>query len=268
MSVHSPDLNPSLTADDEFADASDAVDDRSRMTFLEHLDELRRRILYSLYVLIGCCAVTFYFWDPLFRYFVAYFGEHGGQLIFTQPMAGFMFSLKISALAGLVIASPFIFAQTWLFVAPGLYAREKKVVIPFVICSSLCFFAGAYFAHVVAFPSMWTFFASYALEGQLGFLPNLDTTFSFYVKAVLGLGLVFQMPMMVFFLARFGIVTARMMIRHFKYAVLAIIVVAAVITPSSDPVNLAVFSAPMLGLYVLSIGVAWLFGRKRRADDV
>jgi sec-independent protein translocase protein TatC len=239
------------------------TDDRSRMSFLEHLDELRRRILYSAYVLAACCAVTLYYWDPLFRYFVTYFGQQGGKLVFNQPMAGFMFSLKISALAGLGMASPFIFTQIWLFVAPGLYAREKRVVIPFAFFSSLFFFAGAYFAHRIAFPSMWAFFASYEVGEALAFMPTLDYTFSFYVKTVLGLGLVFQMPMLVFFLARFGVVTAKFMIQKFKYAVLAIVVIAAVITPSGDPVNLAIFSAPMLVLYVISIGVAWAFGKKR-----
>jgi sec-independent protein translocase protein TatC len=253
-------------------DGAEPLDDRSKMSFLEHLDELRRRILYSLYVLLACCAVTFYFWDPLFKFYINYFGQLGGHLVFTQPMAGFMFSLKISALAALGVASPFIFSQAWLFVAPGLYAKEKKVVVPFVIFASMFFFAGAYFAHRIAFPSMWKFFASYEVPAvaspgtstpALEFLPNLDTTFSFYVKTVLGLGLVFQMPMVVFFLARFGIVTAKFMIKQFKYAVLAIIVIAAIITPSGDPVNLTVFSAPMLVLYVLSIGVAWVFGKKR-----
>lgn len=241
----------------------DAADDRGRMTFLEHLDELRRRLLYSVYVLIACCAITFYFWEPLFTYYVGYFGAQGGKLVFTQPMAGFMFSLKISALAGLAVASPFLFTQLWLFVAPGLYAREKRVVIPFVFFSSVLFFAGAYFAHTIAFPSMWNFFASYEQAGALEFLPTLDLTFSFYVKMVLGLGLVFQMPMLVFFLARFGVVTAGFMVKQFKFAVLLIVVIAAVITPSGDPVNLAVFSAPMLVLYIFSIGVAWLFGKKR-----
>lgn len=246
----------------------DEVDDRSRMSFLEHLDELRNRLLHSLYVLVACCAIAFYFWDPLYRYYVTYFGQYGGDLVFTQPMAGFMFSLKISALAGLMVASPFLFMQAWLFVAPGLYAREKKVVIPFVFCATIFFLAGAYFAHTIAFPSMWVFFASYEVEnGGLTFLPNLDTTFGFYVKAVLGLGLIFQMPMVVFFLARFGVITAAFMIRNFKYALLGIVIIAAVITPSSDPVNLAVFSAPMLVLYLLSIGVAWVFGKKKIKED-
>ncbi len=240
----------------------DELDDRSRMTFLEHLDELRRRLITSLYVLIACCGVAFVFWQPLYEYFVDYFGEYGGQLIYTQPMAGFMFSMKLSALAGLIVASPVLFTQAWLFVAPGLYAREKKVVIPFVFCASVCFLSGAYFAHAVAYPAMWQFFASYEGEGLL-FMPNLDVTFGLYVKVILALGLIFQMPVAVFFMARFGVISAGFMIKHFKYAVLAIVVLAAVITPSGDVVTLSIFSAPMLGLYILSIGVAWLFGKKR-----
>lgn len=251
-----------LMADDEFTDTEEGLTDRSKMSFLDHLDELRRRILYSLYVLVACGAVTFYYWDPLFRFYVRYFQAYGGKLIYTQPMAGFMFSLQISALAALIISSPFIFSQIWLFIAPGLYAKEKRVVVPFVFFSSLFFFGGGYFAHRVAFPAMWRFFASYEIDG-LGFMPSLDVVFSMYVKTVLGVGLVFQLPMLVFFLARFGIVSARLMIRYFKYAVLVIIIVAAIITPTQDPVTLSIFAGPMLGLYVLSIGVAWLFGKKR-----
>lgn len=246
--------------------ADDAADDRSRMTFLEHLDELRRRLLYSIYVLVACCAVALFFWERLFEYFVVYFSENGGQLIYTQPMAGFMFSMKLSALAGLLVASPFLFTQLWLFVAPGLYAREKKVVIPFVFFASVLFLSGAYFAHVVAFPSMMAFFAGYE-RGALSFMPTLDTVFGLYVKTVLGLGLIFQMPLLVFFLARFGVVTAGFMIRKFKYAVLGIVVIAAVITPTADVITLAIFSGPMLLLYIISIGVAWVFGKKKITDD-
>jgi sec-independent protein translocase protein TatC len=262
MAAHSSDIG---TADHDFHGTTEESGG-SRMSFLDHLDELRRRILYSVYVLTATCAVTFYYWEPLFKYYVSYFGRNGGTLIYTQPMAGFMFSLKISALAGLVIASPFVFTQVWLFVAPGLYAKEKKVVIPFVLFSSLFFFAGAYFAHRIAFPSMYAFFASYEVGG-LKYFPTLDDTFGLYVKVILGLGIVFEMPMLVFFLARFGIVSAKLMLRYFKYAVLAIVIIAAVITPSSDPVNLAIFSVPMLVLYIISIGVAWAFGKKRRIEE-
>jgi sec-independent protein translocase protein TatC len=252
--------------DDAYAED---VDDRSRMSFLEHLDELRRRILYCVYALTGTCLVGFYFWQPLFQYYVQYFSENGGQLVYTQPMAGFMFSLKLSALAGLLAASPFLFTQLWLFVAPGLYAREKKVVVPFVFFATLFFITGAYFAHTIAYPSMYRFFAGYE-DGALRFMPTVDTVFSLYVKTVLGLGIVFQMPMLVFFLARFNVVTAGFMIRKFKYAVLGIVVVAAIITPSADIPTLVIFSGPMLVLYIISIGVAWVFGKKKmpsRVDD-
>jgi sec-independent protein translocase protein TatC len=240
--------------------------DHSRMSFLEHLDELRRRILYSVYAFGACFAVAFWFWDPMYGYLVRHFQANTNtQLIYNQPMAGFMFSLKITALAALIVASPFIFSQLWLFVAPGLYAREKRVAIPFVFFSSLLFAAGAGFAHFIAFPMMWQFFASYQLYG-VKFLPTLDLTLSFYIKIVLGLGLVFQMPILVFFLARFGMVTAGFLARKIKYAVLIIVIVAAVITPSADVVTQMVFAAPMFVLYLISIVVAWLFGKKKTSE--
>jgi sec-independent protein translocase protein TatC len=219
-------------------------------------------------MLVGCCVVTFYYWDELYRYYAQYFQQLGGNvtLVFNKPMAGFMFSLKLSALVGLVVAAPFIFAQAWLFVAPGLYRREKRLVLPFVFFSSIFFFLGAYFSHRVAFPSMWQFFASYAQHG-ISFFPTVDETFGLYVKVLLGLGLVFQMPMVVFVFARFGVVTAGFLMRKIKYAVLIIVVVAAVITPSGDPVTLAIFTAPMVLLYLLSIGVAWVFQKKRTDED-
>jgi sec-independent protein translocase protein TatC len=271
----------STPASDTFADVQEQEHeqdaDRSRMSFLEHLDEFRRRLLYSVYALTATCAVTFYYWEPIYRYLAGYLASQGGELIFSQPMAGFMFSLKSSALLGLIIASPFIFTQIWLFIAPGLYAKEKRVVIPFVFFSTILFVAGAYFGHVIGFPSMWKFFASYSLQEvvvQTGetkqlvrYMPQLDIAFSFYVKVILGLGVAFQMPMLVFFLARFGMVSAGFLARKFKYACLIIIVAAAVITPSGDPVTLAVFSAPMLVLYLVSIAVAWVFGKRQKKED-
>ena len=238
--------------------------DRSRMSFLEHLDELRRRILYSIYALAGCFAIAFWFWNDMYAFLVQYFALNaaGTRLIYSQPMAGFMFSLKITALAALIAASPFIFSQIWLFVAPGLYAREKKVAIPFVFCSSLLFMGGAAFAHFVAFPMMWRFFASYQLYG-VEFMPTLDLTLSLYIKVVVALGLIFQMPVLVFFLARFGVVTAGFLLRKIKYAILIIVIVAAIATPSADVMTLLVFAGPMFVLYLVSIVVAWIFGKKR-----
>ena len=259
------DLGRALGADDDVEQAVDDASDRGRMTFLEHLDELRRRIIYSLYAFLAAFAVTLYYWKELWIFLTTYFGRMGGQLVMTKPMAGFMFSMKLSALAAILVASPFVFTQLWLFVAPGLYAKEKRVVIPFVLFSSLLFFSGAVFAHLAGFPAMWGFFASYDALGGVKFFPTLDDTFAFYVKAILGLGLAFQLPMLVYFLARFGMVTWKFLVKQFRYAVLIIVIVAAVVTPSGDPITLMVFSVPMLVLYVISIGVAWMFGKPKKA---
>jgi len=263
MTPNTPDAG-SLALHEDLADDHDT--DRSRMSFLEHLDELRRRILYSIYAILATCAATFYFWDRMYAYMAQYFSAYGGHLVYNSPAGGFMFSLKIGFLSGLLLAAPFVFSQLWLFVAPGLYAKEKKVVIPFVFFSSVLFGAGAWFGHTVAFPSMWRFFASYEIPG-LTFMPAIDETFSFYWKMILGLGLVFQMPMLVFFLARFGVVSAGFLARKFKYAILIIFIVAAVVTPSADIVTQCIFAAPMLGLYAISIAVAWIFQKKKRKDS-
>jgi sec-independent protein translocase protein TatC len=256
-----------LSADEELDEAVEATDDRSRMSFLDHLDELRRRILYSLYAVIAACAVTFYFWDAMFLYLATYFQAHGGQLIYTRPMSAFMFSLKTGVLAGLLVASPFVFSQLWLFIAPGLYAREKRVVVPFVLLSTLLFGSGVAFGHLVAFPAMWTFFASFDGMGGLKYMPTIDDVFSFYTRILLALGLIFQMPVLVYFLARFRMVTAGFLLKHFKYALLAIFIIAAAVTPSPDIVTQTVFAAPMLVLYLVSIVVAWLVGRRRPAEE-
>jgi sec-independent protein translocase protein TatC len=243
-----------------------ASDERGRMGFLEHLDELRRRLLYSVYAIVASCAVTFFFWDRMFVYLAGYFREYHATLIYTRPMGAFLFSMKVGVLSGLLVASPFVFLQIWLFVAPGLYSKEKRVAIPFVFFSTLLFTGGAAFGHLMAFPAMWKFFASYDGMGGIQFFPTIDDTFSFYVKTILGLGLVFQMPLLVFVLARFGIVSGRFLLKHFKYAVLGIFVLAAVVTPSADMVTQLIFAAPMLVLYGVSILVAWIFG-KRKAPD-
>lgn len=266
MTPDPPSIGPVLAADDQFADADDLAQDAGgRMSFLEHLDELRRRLLYSIYALVATCALTFSFMDRLSLFMQGYFVANGGKLIFTRVPEGFLFEFKVAALAGLILASPFIFSQFWLFVAPGLYAREKKVVLPFVASATVLFGTGVYFAHVYAFPMMLRFFAGFATTYMQG-LFTVGEIFSFYVKIVIGLGLVFEMPMLVFFLARFGIVNARFLIRQGKYAVLVIFIVAAVITPP-DALSQVMVAGPMIGLYALSILIAWLFGKKKRAEE-
>jgi sec-independent protein translocase protein TatC len=256
--------NPGIDEPVEMEDESEQTEERSRMGFLDHLDELRKRILYSVYAIVAGCIGPFIFWEELFTYTARYFNQYGATLIYTSPMGAFMFSLQICLLLGLIIASPFVFSQMWLFVAPGLYAKEKRVVVPFVLFSTILFGAGAAFSHLVAFPSMWRFFASYNGIGGLQFFPTIDETFGLYVKVTLGLGLVFQMPLLVYFLSKFGIVTWRFLAKQFRYALLIIVILAAIITPSADIATQMVFAVPMLVLYVISIGVAWVFGKKKK----
>jgi sec-independent protein translocase protein TatC len=255
---------PSPDTDDV---AEEAATGGARMGFLEHLDELRKRIIYAIYGLIAGCILPFFFADRIYHAMTGYFAQvlpQGVKMIYTQASDGFMFELKLAFLVGLMLASPWVFAQLWFFVAPGLYTREKKVVIPFVFFSTLLFIGGAAFNHYIAFLAMWKFFATFSNE-YIQFLPDIKSAFSMYIMMGLGLGAIFEMPMLMFFLARFGIVTWQFLARQWKYATVLIFIIAAVITPSPDIATQCIFAAPMFVLYGISIGVAWMFGKPRKA---
>jgi sec-independent protein translocase protein TatC len=252
--------------DEEVDETSDESDGSSRMSFLDHLEELRKRIIYSVYGIIAGCCVSFWFAVPLTHYLERYLTAFGGKLIYTELTGGFMFYFKVGGTAGLLLATPVLLFQMWMFIAPGLYQKEKKVVLPFVLSASTLFALGVSFAHFVAVPSMLKFFASFSNE-FVDMRPNISDAFDFYVKMVIAFGLVFQMPILVFFLARFGIVTAGFLWKHFRYAILIIFIIAAIATPTPDPVNQTIFAMPMILLYLLSILVAWMFQKKKKKDD-
>ena len=182
---------------------------------------------------------------------------------YTEPTEAFFLNIKMAALAGLLVATPVIMSQVWLFVAPGLYANEKKFAIPFVAIGTGFFVGGAMFAHYMLFPIAWGFFASFSME-YMAFMPRIQPAFSLYVRLVLACGLVFQLPTIVFFLARMGVVTPGFLVRNIKYAILVIFIFAAILTPTGDPVTLTMMAAPMILLYGLSIGIAWAFGKRKR----
>ncbi len=259
---------PSATPGDDEDD--DPIDDAgSKMSFLEHLDELRKRLIYVVYSLIVGCVIAFIFIGRIFDFIMkpmylmlATDTGSGAKLMYTAGPEPFMLHIKIGFLAGIFIASPLILWQVWKFIAPGLYSHEKKFAIPFVLMSTLFFVAGGLFAHYVAFPVTWNFFKGFGNEYMV-FMPKIDEAFSLYTKLLLGMGAVFEMPTLVLFLARMGVVTARMLIRYFKYAFLAIFVVAAVISPGGDIPSQLILAVPMLLLYALSILIAFVFQRRR-----
>jgi sec-independent protein translocase protein TatC len=239
-----------------------------KMSFLEHLDELRKRIIRALLALLFGVAIAAFFIEDIYAFVMLPLRNMlrpGETMIYTYPTEAFMLYIRIALIAGLFIAAPLIFSQVWLFVAPALYARERRYAIPFIVLSSIGVVSGAAFSHYVAFPLMWRFFASFSNE-LVSFMPRIEDAFSVYMRMLLGLAVVFQMPALVFFLARMGVVTARWMIRKFKYAVLVIVVVAAIITPSSDVASQMIVAVPMTVLYLISIIIAWAFGKKRTAD--
>ncbi len=254
-------------ADSWFDDDPDASGS-GKMSFLEHLDELRKRIVRALLALCLGVAIAAFFIEDLAAFVMMPLRQMlrpGETLIYTYPTEAFMLYIRIALIAGLFISAPLIFWQVWLFVAPALYAKERRYAIPFVLLSSIGVLSGAAFSHYVAFPLMWRFFASFSND-LVSFMPRIEDSFSVYMRMLIGMAVVFQMPALVFFLARMGVVTARWMIRQFKYAVLAIVVTAAIITPSSDVASQLIVAGPMVVLYILSIGIAWVFGKKRTAE--
>ena len=264
---------PPAVRDDDLLDRDDVdatdEDTAGKMSFLDHLDELRKRIVWAVVAVFVGVIISFFFINDIFDFIMKPLQAMlppGGTLVYTDPAEAFMLNIKIALIAGLIIASPAVFAQLWLFIAPGLYSHEKKWAIPFIVMSSLGFVGGAAFSHYVVFPLTWRFFASFTSD-ILTFMPRVEPAFSVYLRMVLAFGVVFQMPTLVLFLARMGMLTARFMIKNFKYAVLLIIIISAVITPDGGGVSLVAMSGPLVVLYIFSIGLAWMFGKKKRIED-
>ena len=241
------------------------------MTFLEHLEDLRKRLFYSVVALFAGFIPGWIFSKDIYAILarpVTQYLPEGTKLAYTSLTAPFMLYIKVAFLGSLFLASPFVFLQIWYFVAPGLYQKEKKYVIPFVLMTTFFFSLGAAFGYFIVFPWACRFFLSIASDFQA--VITVDQYFGLALKVLLGIALVFELPTLIFFLAKMGLVTAGWMIRNFKYAVLVVFVVAAVITPTPDVITQSIVAIPMLALYGLSILIALAVGRgkakKRRAE--
>ncbi len=239
-----------------------------RMSFLDHLDELRKRLVRTVLGILAGFLIAFAFIKYIFEFIMLPLQQvlpEGGKLVYTEPAEAFFLYMKIAALAGLVLATPFTLTQVWLFISPGLFRHEKRFAIPFVVFSTMFFIVGALFSHYAVFPLAWKFFAGFSTD-YMEFLPKIGPVFSLYVKMLLAMGIVFQLPTLIFFLARLGLVTPKFLIKNTKYAILIIFIIAAILTPSADPVTQTAMAVPMIMLYGLSILIAHVF-RKRSLDD-
>src|SRR5271168_1092052 len=242
------------------------------MSLLAHLEELRKRIIFSvLGILVGFIS-CWSFADRIFglmqQPIIGALHHHGiaGGLVYLNPTEPFNLYLEVALVGGLFVASPFVFYQLWLFIAPGLYRKEKRYVLPFLLSTVVLFIAGGLFGYKVVYPASLDFLIGYGQRFQP--MITIGEYTKLFLVIIVGLGLIFEMPMLVFFLALMRVITARWMWRNLRYSILAIFVVAAIITPTADILNMCLFAAPMMALYALSIGVAWVVDpARRRATD-
>jgi sec-independent protein translocase protein TatC len=241
------------------------------MGFLDHLDELRSRLIRSCVAIIAGMIVAYSFVDRIALFVLGptlNAMPPGTELQTARLAEGFAFYLDITLIAGALLASPYLLFQIWRFIAPGLRASEKRLAVPFVIMGAIGTVAGAAFSHYLLFPSVVSFFGSFNIPG-VKFEPRIEDTFAQYKHMMLAMVAVFQLPTLVFFLARFRMVTAGLLLDKIKYAVFIIFIAAALLTPSPDLWNQIVMAAPMLAMYLLSIGVAWLAaprGKRTESD--
>jgi sec-independent protein translocase protein TatC len=245
---------------------SSTGDDLLGMSLLEHLEELRKRIIHCLvYLLIGF-AVAYIFRERLYGIVQAPLDQLHIPLNFTHPTDGLTLYLKTAFAGGAILASPFILYQIWLFISPGMYANEKRFVWPFMVATVGLFLAGAWFGYHWVLPGS---IKVLVLDFGRRFHPvlTIDDYTGFFLAIILGLGIAFELPILLFFLAYFGVISARFLLRHFKYGVLAIFILAGVICPLPDPFSMCLFALPLIALYLLGIGVAFLAHPSRRNNN-
>jgi sec-independent protein translocase protein TatC len=238
------------------------------MSFLEHLEELRKRIIWSFVYMAGGFGVCYWFHEQIYglmqKPIMTALKAHGldQKLVYLNPTDPFNMYLKVSFIAGLFLASPFVLYQVWLFISPGLYRNERRYVMPFMFSTVGLFLAGGVFGFKMVYPAALDFLIGYS--HQFAPMITISEYTDLFMTIIVGLGLVFEMPILVFFLALMGIVSAKWMWKNLRYSILVIFIIAAIITPTTDIMNMCIFAAPMIVLYLVSIGVAWLVHPKNR----
>ena len=239
------------------------------MPLTAHLEELRWRLIKALVAVTVAFVGCYFFSDRIFEILTRPLigvGDARMQLIGTGVTEAFFTRLKVSLIAAIFVASPALFYQAWRFIEPGLVERERKTALPFVFAATIFFVSGATFCYFLVFPVGYAFFLEeYA---NIGVAPQIRISeyLQFASRMLLAFGATFELPVLTFFFARLGVVDHRLLLRWFRYAIVVIFIVAAVLTPGPDVASQLLMAAPLLVLYVISIGVAYVFGRKRRSD--
>src|ERR1700674_1516727 len=238
-----------------------------QMTFFEHLVELRKRLINSLIAIaIGAFVgvyvakyVITYITRPMLKALAE--AHLDPKLVYTHPAGGFNLIITLGIYIGVVLASPVVLYQIWLFVAPALYKHERSAITGFLFSTVFLFLSGIAFGYFIMLPYILRFLISF--QGPVVPLISINEYFDLILMILLGLGLVFELPILIFFLSLFGIVTPKFLLQNFRYAILIIAIVAAIITPTPDATTMLIFMAPMVGLYFLGVGVSWIVVRRR-----
>ena len=268
MPIPIPELEPAGLLDRARAAVTDRVE-LPGMSLMEHLEELRRRLIHSVLYVIAGAGVAYYFRETIVGYMqrpiiAVLTSQHmDTRLVYLSPIEPFNFYMKIALFGGCILASPFVLYQVWLFISPGLYKHEKRYVVPFMIATVGLFLAGAFFGYHFVYPGALNFLIG-KFNTQFRPMITISEYTSLFLTVILGLATVFEMPILVFFLALFGIVNARFLWKNLRIAILLIFIVAAIITPTPDPLSMCIFATPMLALYFISIGVAYFVHPSRR----
>jgi sec-independent protein translocase protein TatC len=242
-----------------------------RMSFLDHLEELRQRIIRSLIAITVGFVLCWTFADEIYAGLagpivqVLHELNLPEQLVYTNPTGPFTLYVQMALLAGVFVAAPYVLLQVWGFISPGLYPHEKRYAMPFVLLCSVLFISGGAFAYFIAFPAALRFLLTFAHQFQP--MITVNEYFGLAITIILGLALVFELPVLILLLTLLRIVTPGFLLRNLRYAVLLIFVAAAVISPSADVPNMMLFAAPMLLLYFFGIGLSWLVIRMRRRRE-
>jgi sec-independent protein translocase protein TatC len=257
------------------SDNGDEEEGMLRMSFLEHLEELRSRILWALSGVGIAFVISLTFCDWLWKVVTApamnalrTLGVHDPKLVLITPMEAFnIVWVKLPILTAIFIASPWLLYQVWAFIAPGLYRRERRWAAPFVICSAGLFITGGLFGYFVAFRYGLTFLLGLAMMNNVTPMVSMTEYFDLFVDVMLGIGLIFEMPVLIFFLTLLHITSPRFLIAHSRYAILAITIIAAIVTPTPDVFNMMLFAVPMCGLFYFGIFASYLLvlHREQRA---
>jgi sec-independent protein translocase protein TatC len=247
--------------------AKPASNPEAAMTLLEHLDELRSRLFRSAIAFVVAFALCWSVSARILQFLVEPIRRHlfeGGEIVFINLTEPFLIYMKASALIAVFVASPVILYQLWAFVAPGLHARERRLVVPFLVFGTAFFLTGGAFGYYVATPTAarWLIGLGNEFQAQI----TLRSAFQFESWIILGMGAVFELPVLIFFLSRIGLVTPQFLMRHFRIAVVVIVAVSAILTPTGDVVTLGVFAVPMVLLYLLGVLVSWVSQRRRSEE--